>query len=349
MICFVALYRSLDLIDDCPDIAAMRYGTLRYTTDRLLCGVLDGSSLRHALQSMPRLRSLTMRLSYDELHGLPWSTLDAIFSVHHLREIVIKSYIFCPRHFPATTISPEMLPPLTSFTYQLRTSLRRPRSYDVEREAVSAVVGGMCHSLQALTLPSASVSFTMFQSTAWRYLRSLTLIGEYPTGLSRPLVSVLGRMPELSALVLAFALPVHIDRQPIWPHGAAPAIPWPKLVDLTVSFPDPEDQIFSNLPPGLRRLSLICCPRHCFYEWELRVSYPWHSPILSATDMLRVLSSINAPSLEGLVLEYRADESDEALLHRIVTNFPGLNILEMHRFRAVGEEAVPVVSPNLVS
>ena len=51
MICFVALYRSLDLIDDCPDIAAMRYGTLRYTTDRLLCGVLDGSSLRHALHA----------------------------------------------------------------------------------------------------------------------------------------------------------------------------------------------------------------------------------------------------------------------------------------------------------
>ena len=72
----------------------------------------------------------------------------------------------------------------------------------------------------------------------------------------------------------------------------------------------------------------------------------WHSPIPSATDMLRVLSSMNVHSFEELELEYCADGSDEALLRRIITGFPRLNTMQMHRFRAGGEEAVPVVSPN---
>ncbi|TBU36348.1 hypothetical protein BD309DRAFT_878523 [Dichomitus squalens] len=296
---------------------------------------------------MPRLQLLTVKLRYDELHGLPWSTLDAVLSVPWLRHIVIQSYVFCPRHFPATALLPEMLPPLTSFSYRLFTTRSHPRSYPAERSAVSAVVGNIHGSIEMLTLPSKSVSFTMFHSTVWERLRSLTLTGEYPIDLSLPLICVLASMPELCVLILAFALPIR-NRQSIWPRGAAVTLPWPKLTDLTLSFPDPGDQIFAHLPASLWRLSLLCCPHHCFYKWDPLLNYPWHSPILDATDMLQVLDAVQAPSLEAFRLEYRADDVDEALLRRIVTAFPHLTAIEMHQFRAEGDKAVPVVGPNVV-
>ena len=107
--------------------------------------------------------------------------------------------------------------------------------HDTQMAATSTYVS--IHATRCLLLRSLNQPLMIKQFLSIRqilYMRSLTLIGEYPTSPSLPLVSVLGRVPELSALVLAFALPAHIDRQQIWLYGAASAIPWPKLVDLTV-------------------------------------------------------------------------------------------------------------------
>ena len=84
---------SLIFSDYCHDITSLhhlpRYRSLCYTANALLCGVVDGPFLDHALGFMLRLQSFTMEFYYDELHGLSWSTLKAVLSGTRLRDIVI--------------------------------------------------------------------------------------------------------------------------------------------------------------------------------------------------------------------------------------------------------------------
>ncbi|KAM5544831.1 hypothetical protein V8D89_001729 [Ganoderma adspersum] len=176
----------------------------------------------------------------------------------------------------------------------------------------------------------------------WPRLRELVLQGQLPEGIRNPFITLLSGMPNLRVLRLMFALPPGVDRLPVWPRGVETPFPWPELEELVLSFPTPDDQIYASLPSCLRRLSLRCCPHHCVRE---RVDRPvWRSPILSASEMLRVHSRSPLPHLDHLQLEYRADDADASLLRYLTTAFPGLLTLELHRFRPEGVDEIPVVS-----
>ncbi|EJF56092.1 hypothetical protein DICSQDRAFT_72220, partial [Dichomitus squalens LYAD-421 SS1] len=335
---------SLHIVDKCSDIRAMRFqDDLHYTVDPLMCGVLDGAFLKDALREMPRLRSVHVGFIWREDHGLGWSVIDAILSVSQIREFTIRSYLFCPREAPARRVVP--LNPsahLTTFNYA-RYASRSQLHADVQRAALGVVIGSLRSSLEHLRLPSDLSPISTFRSLSWTRLRELRLDGTYPSNIDAPLLDIISGMPRLRSLALLFALPRDMEKRPLWPPRCTLHFPFPELEELVVSYPDPEDYLYSHLPPSLRRLSFRCCPHHCLHVWEPACCMRWHSPILPASDLLRILSSIKAPVLQHLQLEYVADHADAALLGSIAASFPRLSSLEIHRFRQVDNSNVSIV------
>ncbi|KZT67998.1 hypothetical protein DAEQUDRAFT_370915 [Daedalea quercina L-15889] len=151
-------------------------------------------------------------------------------------------------------------------------------------------------------------------------------------------------MPKLRVLNLRMSLGKGVDWRVLhlWPEGYEAQFPWPELEDLTVPFPSPEDQIYSHLPISMRRLSLRCSPHYCFHLWEAERLYHLRFPILYASEMLEIFAKINAPYLDYLQLEYRADAAEDDLLKCLVQKFPRLTFLVIHRFQSVRASNVTV-------
>ena len=347
--------RTLYLVDDCPDLVAMRWSPtkLKFATDPLLCGAICASFLRDALRAMPRLRSVHLEAYAQEKHGIAWDSIAAILSTPQLRRFGLMTFLLCPREAPSETQA-DALAPITTFRYDQRVLRSFLRTYPAQRDTLAFLLPRLHRSLESLHLPSEIAPMAALSATQWPRLRELSLSGEfrpdaeYPT----PLVSLFSGMPGLRILNLAFALPRGVTRKQLvlWPegyrHSDASQLPWPDLESLTLSFPDPEDRIFSRLPPSLRRLSLRCTPRHCLHLWEGDKYDYYSSPILYSSEMLEILTKISAPLLDYLQLEYIADDADDDLLRCISGKFPNVRSLEIQRFLASrdSEEPVSVVS-----
>ncbi|KAI1792132.1 hypothetical protein LXA43DRAFT_1093948 [Ganoderma leucocontextum] len=300
--------KSLSLVDNCPDIGSMGrdYRRLRYTDDRLLCGVMDGQVLKTVLLAMPRLRSILVHFLSNELENFG-----------------LQLFNFSPRPRLATNVDTLSFAPLKSFQYIQPAFRWIPHHFPPERDALADHV-------------------CMLSVDPWPRLRELVLQGQLPENIRSPFITLLSGMPKLRVLSLMFALPRDVDPQPVWPRGLDTSFPWPELESLVLSFPTPDDQLYASLPPCLRRLSLRCCPHHCVHEWVDRPE--WRSPVLSASEMLRVLSRCRLPHLERLQFEYRADDADGSLLRHLTAAFPQLLTLEIHRFRPVGVDEIPMVA-----
>ena len=98
----------------------------------------------------------------------------------------------------------------------------------------------------------------------WHRLRQLVLQGETYMwdALPAPLVLLLSTMPGLHALSLKTDLIQNILPLVVWPPGYIHDFPWPELEHLSVSYPDPNDEVYDHLPPTLRSLSLRCGPQY---------------------------------------------------------------------------------------
>ncbi|KAI0632932.1 hypothetical protein C8Q77DRAFT_1158391 [Trametes polyzona] len=145
---------------------------------------------------------------------------------------------------------------------------------------------------------------------------------------------MLRRMQNLRSLTLKGALPASTTgRHCVLGRLQAPDFNFHELRTLVLSYPDPEDAVFSIHMPQLLHLSLRDWPRH--YDFRVLPDYhmPYRSPLLSATQMLSILSRLHVPELRTLELVYRADETDDELLRHIVHAFPKLRHLEIHRYR----------------
>ena len=258
-----------------------------------------------------------------------------------LENFSLQLFNFSPRPRSPTDVDELSLAPLKSFRYVQPAYRWVPHYFPPELDALADVLGQLQDSLEILHLPSMSAPIQALSVGSWPRLRELVLQGQLPEGLSSPFMTLLSNMPKLRVLCLMFALPPGVDRLPVWPRGVETPFPWPELEELVVSFPTPDDQIYDFLPQSLHRLSLRCCPHHCVRE---QVDSPvWHSPIISASEMLQVLSRSPLPHLDHLQLEYRADDADASLLRCLTAAFPGLLTLEVHRFRIEGVDDIPVV------
>ncbi|KAI1788691.1 hypothetical protein LXA43DRAFT_894250 [Ganoderma leucocontextum] len=339
--------KSLSLVDNCSDIGSMGrdYRRLRYTDDRLLCGVMDGQVLKTVLLAMPCLHSILVHFLSNEVHGLRWETLTSILTIPQLENFGLQLFNFSPRPRLATNVGTLSFAPLKLFQYIQPTFHWIPHHFPPERDALADVLGQLHNSLELLHLPSMSAPINMLSVDPWPRLRELVLQGQLPENICSPFITLLSGMPRLRVLSLMFALPRDVDPQPVWPRGLDTSFPWPELESLVLSFPTPDDQLYASLPPCLRRLSLRCCPHHCVHEWVDRPE--WRSPVLSASEMLRVLSRCRLPHLERLQFEYRADDADRSLLRHLTTVFPQLLTLEIHRFRPVGVDEIPMVCSAL--
>ena len=76
----------------------------------------------------------------------------------------------------------------------------------------------------------------------------------------------------------------------------------------------------------------------------------WFSPILTSSEMLRILEQSCLPQLQELDVECIADEDDAALWRYIPSAFPRLHYLRIHRYRDRSRHIVdvPVVRVVLV-
>lgn len=146
---------TLRLRDICPD---QRFGKglkkpLFYTDNHLLCGAFPADALADRLRELPRLRSLTIHKTNAVVHGLPWSTLSAILSVPHLRELKVVTIHFCPVLRPEEQLNVDSLSPLTSFQYGFAFPAKS-EAFPAETAALAAVLGKLCGTLETLALPT---------------------------------------------------------------------------------------------------------------------------------------------------------------------------------------------------
>ncbi|KAI1792098.1 hypothetical protein LXA43DRAFT_944518 [Ganoderma leucocontextum] len=341
--------RKLTLIDKCPDLVAMSDSPreLKFTSDPLLCGTMSATFLKDTLRAMPHLRSVCLKLSAREVHGIGWDSIAAILSTPQLRSFTIGSFLLSPREAPSEKWA-DILAPITTFRYEQPSDRSYLRTYPVQQDSLAFVLTHLRRSLESLLLPSEITSIAVLSHAQWSQLRELSLNGEFHPGAGRvaPFVSLFSRMLRLRVLNLTLALPKDIDRRQLifWPEGYESRLPWPDLEALTISFPDPEDRIFAHLPPSLRRLSLRCTPHHCLHLWGRNQHFFRHSPMLHASEMLEILTKVSAPLLDSLQLEYHADDADDDLLLCIAKTFPNVRSLEVHRFLASCDDDVPVAN-----
>ncbi|KAM5544861.1 hypothetical protein V8D89_001759 [Ganoderma adspersum] len=341
--------KTLSLIDKCPDLVAMNNPPrkLKFTNDRLLCGTLRASFLRDALRAMPRLRSVHLEAYSQELHGVGWDSIAAILSVPQLRSFNLMTFLLSPREAPSEAQA-NALAPITTFRYDQPVLRSFLCTYPTQQDTLEFVLTRLHRSLESLLLPSEITPVAVLSQNQWPRLYELSLRGEFHQGAGypTPLTSLFSGMPGLRTLKLTFALPRGVNRKQLmlWPEGYKSRLPWPHLESLTLSFPDPEDRIFSHLPPSLRRLSLRCTPHHYLHLWERRDYSHYDSPILYSSEMLEILTKISAPLLDHLQLEYLADDADDDLLHCIADRFPIIQCLEIQRFLASPDEPVPVAT-----
>ncbi|PIL28097.1 hypothetical protein GSI_09748 [Ganoderma sinense ZZ0214-1] len=334
----------------CPDLVAMRdtHEELKCTNDRWLCGIMSATFLRDTLRAMPLLRSVSLQIRAREVHGIGWDSLAAVLSTPQLRSFTVGTFLFSPREAPPETWAGDTLAPITTFRYEQRVFRSVLRAYPVQQDTLAFVLTRLHRSLESLLLPIEVAPMAVLAHTQWPQLRELSLNGEFrpSTGDTAPWISLFSGMSKLRVLNLTLALPKGVDRKQLvfWPRGYESRLPWPDLEALTISFPDPEDQIFAHLPPSLRRLSLRCTPHHCLQLWEWREHSYRHSPILHASEMLEILRRLSTPLLDSLQVEYRADDADDDLMCCITERFPHVRVLELHRFQASRDDPVPMTS-----
>lgn len=263
----VTALRELTLRDICGDRTS-RYREYPWSRDPIMCSTYEGDAIAALLPSIPHLRKVVLISSHDPpprvsfVYGISWEVVKAITSARGLQELNLDGHFFCLDTFAP---DPDFTPaPLTTFrcTIPHRRLVPVTRAFSTETEALTFVLERLRHSLEHLSLTTETAPLDMIRDADWPRLRSLHLAGDIlPATHSLPWVSVLRHMPRLRVLSLRAAVPDDIDNltthQIVWPRDTLlDILPWPELEDLEVTYPDPEDRLFSHLPSTLRSLSI---------------------------------------------------------------------------------------------
>ncbi|EIW53500.1 uncharacterized protein TRAVEDRAFT_31624, partial [Trametes versicolor FP-101664 SS1] len=218
-----------------------------------------------------------------------------------------------------------------------RTDLRP--IYALESSYLRALVLAMPNTAESLTLPAETAPLVEMANMDWPRLHTLSLIGRYTHPDQSDIIPLLLlRMPNLRSLSINV-----MQCKGMWRPRLLRGLPDTSysLRSLTVSYPAPDDPIFSYVGDGLTSLSLRDSPR---YYFQKRYGYrilPAIFPILSASECLVILKRLSAPQLSVLELVYQADTAEDELLQYLPKAFPLLQELELHRYKALPEENVP--------
>ncbi|KAI0329945.1 hypothetical protein GY45DRAFT_824611 [Cubamyces sp. BRFM 1775] len=302
--------------------------------------------LAQTMLEMPMLTRVIINSPHG--NGVPWPYLDAILTLPQLRAFETSSTL----HYHAkcgTTPDSLSVPAaaLTSYRQVLPDYRRAPRHCSGDLEPVSCLVRQpqVRQSLESLVIPFESTPFADLVASEWPRLRVVSLEGER-TIVMYPYLRYFGRMPALRELYLHVAHHPNTSRAVFAPRGWMEPFPWPELKTWSISFPDPDDPIYSFIPNSLRHLALRCWPRHyVHFEWPDRSfvwALGWCSPILTASEMLRLITRCGSPHLSELDIEYVEDGAEMALLRQVTLAFPNIKGLIIHRYRRRGADYIPI-------
>ncbi|KAI0672399.1 hypothetical protein C8Q78DRAFT_1026865 [Trametes maxima] len=310
--------------------------------DRVMDGF--GSELTH----LPSVHSIAF-----EDHDVPWVAVQRCLTLcpgitnlafRHSSTLHVPFASSLPEDLPvpASSIIEECCYPtslMTTFPNHSRPAWLIQKKIVLEKLCLLSLVLGADRTARNLRLPIGSAPLKQMAKKDWPSMRSLVLEGEFPRGtdsqqLCTGLSNVLPRMPGLWTLVVRASVPRRTSgRISILGHPS-PLLPsFSDLESLTITYPDPHDAIFSLKAPRLVKLSIRDWPRHYEVRTVRHYGGRWRSPVLAASEMLFSLRRMSTPQLTSLELVYVADDADDELLRHIVTTFPCLKYLELHRYR----------------
>lgn len=281
--------------------------------------------------------------------GVPRAALVSVLSFPRIRSLDVEDIL----HFIAEKSPAHItfaVAPLVSLRQVLPKYRRQPRRSAGDMEFLRYLTDQLQlrQSLETLIIPSENAPLENIATYEWPRLKVLSFCGESQRP-ATPLIAVFERMPALRELVLETACASKMGRNLFCPSGWTGRCPWPELTSLVVSYPHPDDLLYTHLPYTLRRLTLRCWPRHYVTLLPHEAHYVaddmgWFSPIVSSSEMLQILSRCPPSNLEELELEFEEDEHDLELFTLIPLIFPNLVKLTVLRYRKWGNPEVPVVS-----
>lgn len=304
------------------------------------------------LDYLPNVRAVTFLLCPG---GVPWYALTKCLEYPNVTSISIDkdSALICT---PPSPIPFDLSPTfhgfrLTEFIYtpsqwrETQSRLRKTNiqpAYAYETSYLRALVLAMSDTAESLTLPVETAPLLEMASMDWPRLHTLSLTGRYThPNQCRAIPLLLLRMPNLRSLSIK-VMQCQGMRRPLLLNKLPDARF--RLRSLTVSYPNPEDPIFSYVGDGLTSLSLRDSPRHYFASRYGRRYLPAIFPILRASECLAILKRLSAPRLSVLELVYQTDAAEDKLLQYLPTAFPLLQEIELHRYKASLKDTVPYVS-----
>lgn len=316
-----------------------------------------GEFTKEALLLMPNLHTIRLTIpreidyrGFEPPVGVAAHVLQAFLSTPHLRHLLINGPMCNPDDKLLLNITLPPTIPLESVDYTLFVLRPGPRTDEVDRHGVYLLLERAHDSLISLTLPSESFPLHCTHLWQWPRLRKLRLHGERPLYPGAPpLVMTLGRMPHLRDLSLCLAEPVGGELQPMWPPALQASYGWYELERLAVAHPHPEDEMYAHLPVSLRHLALRCWPRYYKHHSALReemdeAGIRWASPLLSSSEMLRLLRKSETPNLTHLELEFRADAASYSdIFGHIASSYPRLTVLRALCYRGASGADLSVV------
>ncbi|OBZ67609.1 hypothetical protein A0H81_12502 [Grifola frondosa] len=274
---------------------------------------------------------------------LPWHSLQVLFSMPALQTLEMTYTQWPPESPFDIKVLSSMQLSLLNFDYEgCHSFWSRPKPDDlILREAhwVWWMLERSRSTLESVRMPSETTQYALMAAQTWPRLRQLILYGFSP-GPDISLLSLLAVMPSLTSLTLKLAQSTLQPSLLLWPRGSRRDIDLSNLRYFIISYPHPDDEIFAHLPSELRGISIRDSPR--YYIHNKCVMAPNRTPLLSGTDLLRMLNTRTFAALERLEIVYRADSSDSQLPGSIVNMFPELRFLEIHRYPSHDNERYPL-------
>ncbi|KIK65716.1 hypothetical protein GYMLUDRAFT_70796 [Collybiopsis luxurians FD-317 M1] len=321
--------------------------------------------LAAVLSRMEKLR--TFRLKNSAERG-PWpALLSAIFSISSLTCLEIWD---CPWRRPEEKFSradlclSQKYSRLQKFVYRVPFTDCFPRESEsygrrdrvqgsVELSNLLVLVSLIHESAEVLELP-AELALHLIAEFTYPKLRGLVIQGHEPLH-SSDWTKIFYSAPLLRDFHIQ--TPTGFTEYPIHRKGVGGATVSPShgsgsiarnisnLESLTISNLLGKDLVFHSLAyANLRKLSLKTFPLPDVLgaRWS-----NIHSKVMTSSEVLSFLSTIQLPNLEMFELCYVVDVKEGSMLARVKSSFPGLEALEMHRFRPLAiknSDCDPLVS-----
>ena len=307
------------------------------------------------LDNLPNLTEMI----FNWLFINPWETLKICLAHPSITSITYSdAHVFAIYDPPSGEDITRIPIPLLRFTYlqpawreewvQSQMVDRLIDQFTREAKWLAALVPNMAGTVEHLDIPLETAPLQRMAELSWTNLRTLIIRGRYISKSQvDDLPAFLSTLPRLQKLSVFNFRRQPLARPPILGRVAAPSMVLSGLRSLTVTYPDPDDGIFSVDTSHLSHLSLRDWPRYHqdhSHDWRLRSR--WAQPILTSAECLSILKRMEMPQLTSLELVYLAKYagSDDELLEYVTHTYPRLTHLELHRYRASRLDAVDHVS-----